>query len=142
MNMRRLLISIAVAAILTGVFLGNAYLYTNVGYPSALDRIGSALLYVGFLLAVPPGMIWYWLGSVGVVPELRGRESFIQLNPGLWIFCFLFYVLVAYLIAVLWHWIKARRNARRAAQQDAPPNGGSATQLGNSEVTGGPPSVS
>jgi hypothetical protein len=83
MNITRLLISVAVAAILMGVFLSGAYLYTNVGYPSALDSVGSALLYVGILLAVPPGMIWYWLGSVGFVSELRGRESFIQLNPGL-----------------------------------------------------------
>jgi membrane protein implicated in regulation of membrane protease activity len=114
--MRRLLTSIAIAAILMGIFLGNAYLYTNIGYPSAFDRIGSALLYVGILLAVPPGMIWSWLGSVGIVPELRGRESFIQLNPGLWIFCFLFYVLVSYLVAGLWRWYKARRNAKKGAQ--------------------------
>lgn len=142
MNIRRLLISVAVAAILMGVFLGNAYLFTNVGYPSALDRIGSALLYVGILLAVPPGMIWYWLGSVGVVPELRGRESFIQLNPGLWLFCFLFYALVVYLIVDLWDWIKARRNARRDAQLYPPPNGDFATHLANSGAPERPPSVS
>lgn len=96
--MKRLLKSIVISAILTGVLLGNAYLKCHIGYPSFLDWLGNTLLFIGLILAIPPGMIWAWLGNMGLVPELRGRESFIMLNPGLWIFCFLFYVFVTYLI--------------------------------------------
>jgi uncharacterized membrane protein YedE/YeeE len=114
--MRRILTSIVISAVLMGVFLGNAYLYCNVGYPSCLDRVGEVLLRVGICLAIPPGMIWIGMGNIGLVPELRGRESFIELNPGLWVFCFLFYVGVAYLGCVLWHWWKARQRTNRDAQ--------------------------
>jgi hypothetical protein len=115
--MRKLITSIVISATLMGIFLGNAYLYCNVGYPSCLDRVGDVLLRVGIWLAIPPGMIWISLGNIGLVPELRGRESFIELNPGFWVFCFLFYVGLAYMGCGLWYWRKARWKTRKDAQQ-------------------------
>lgn len=95
---KNILISTLSAALLVGVLLGNAYLFNNVGYPPIVDRFGEILFWVGIVFVIPPFFIFSALNKVGLARELQGRESFIQMNPGFWVFCFLFYILAIYLI--------------------------------------------
>jgi hypothetical protein len=109
-KMTRLLTSFGLSIIIVGSLLGNAHLYCNIGYPSLLRPVGLSFVFVGVLLAIPPGLVYLMLSYIGLVPELRGRESFIQLNPALWIFCFLFYTLAIHFIRLLWHRRKHRQS--------------------------------
>jgi hypothetical protein len=87
-----------ISAIMVGTLVGNAYVDSNVGYPGVLRVVGFVLMMVGILAVIPPAEVFWGLQKIGLAWELRGRESFIQLNPGFWIYCFGFYAIVIYLV--------------------------------------------
>lgn len=102
--------AVILSAIMVGTLVGNAYIDANIGYPRILKPAGFILTMVGFMLVIAPGTVFLWLQRIGLAWELRGRESFIQLNPGFWIYCVGFYAVVIYLALRLWR----RRQRRRS----------------------------
>ncbi len=89
---KHLLVSFAVSVTLVGLLVGNAYLTYNIGGGF------EPLAWVGFVVLIPPGLMYMLLSGIGIMPELRGRENFIESNPWLWIFCVIFYTIVIYVI--------------------------------------------
>lgn len=98
LRLRHLAISLIISITLVSMLVGNAYMYTNIGYPGYLDAIGEAVLIIGMVLVIPPGLIYSMFSKFGLLPELAGRESFIEMNPVLWVFCMVFYFAVIYSI--------------------------------------------
>jgi ribose/xylose/arabinose/galactoside ABC-type transport system permease subunit len=109
--MRRLLTSFVLSTFIVGVLVGNAYIVTSIGYPVFLAPIGQFFIYVGFIFAIPPWVGFWILDKLGLAWELRGRESFIESNLALWIYCVVFYTFFIYLIRSLWHRYTLRRKA-------------------------------
>ena len=101
-NLKKVSVSFLLSIVFVGVLLGNAYMTTSVGYPAFIQPVGTALTVIGYVAAILPAIIYSGLAGLGVVPELRGRESFIRLNMALWIFCVIFYTLVIYLCLRYW----------------------------------------
>lgn len=106
--------SITLSAVLVGTLVGNAHIESNIGYPTILEPVGFILMMVGFMLVIPPAALFLSLQKIGLGWELRGRESFIQLNPGFWIYCVGFYAVAIYLVRRLWR----RRQLRRSTGSD------------------------
>lgn len=102
-TMKRLLTSFVLSILIVGVLVGNAYVATSIGYPAIFQPVGEIFIYVGFIVAIPPWFGFWILGKLGLAWELRGRESFIELNMVAWIYCVIFYTLFIYLIRSLWH---------------------------------------
>jgi hypothetical protein len=105
----RLLISFALSAFVVGALVGNAYIVYNIGCPVFFEPIGQFLVRVGLVFAIPPGFVLWVLDQLGFEWQLRGRESFIEANPWLWVYCVLFYTITIYLILSLWHRYRLRR---------------------------------
>jgi hypothetical protein len=105
---KHLLKSAICSVVLVIILVGNAYVATSVGYPDPIRPLGTALLYVAFIFAVPPGLLFFCMQKLGIAWELRGRESFIESNPVLWIFCMVFYTLLIYFGFRLWHLFRQR----------------------------------
>jgi hypothetical protein len=97
LRFKHFIIALIISIVTVVILVGNAYISTSIGYPIILlDYIGLAFLIVGFIAVIPPLMIYYLFTAMGPF-ELRGRESFIESNPFLWIFCVLFYTVSIYL---------------------------------------------
>jgi len=105
----RLLISFVLSAFVVGALVGNAYIVCNIGCPAFFEPIGQFLVDVGFVVAIPPGFVLWVLANLGFEWQLRGRESFIESNLWLWIYCVFFYTIAIYLILSLWHRYRLRR---------------------------------
>gem|GEM_PF-2058870 len=105
----RLLISFVLSTFLVGTLVGNAYLFYNVGCPAFFRPICELLDWVGLVVAIPPGFLLWVLANLGFEWQLRGRESFIELNPWLWVYGVFFYTVVIYMILSLWHRYRVRR---------------------------------
>lgn len=108
-KLRHFLVSFIASAVVVGILVGNAYMEFNVGYPSSFRPIGEALVWVGLVFAIPPGSVLWVLDKIGLTWELRGRESFIESNPWLWIYCVAFYTFAIYSILRF----KYRRNQKK-----------------------------
>lgn len=108
-SVRRLLTSFLLSTLVVGGLVGNAYIQTVIGYPEILQPIGLFFVYVGFAFAIPPYLGFLVLNIFGLAWELRGRESFIESNPGLWIYCVVFYTLMVFSIRSLWQRYRHRR---------------------------------
>jgi hypothetical protein len=106
---RHLLISVIVSVLLVGSLLGNAYMVSNVGYSPGFEPVGEALFTVAIVVAIPPWLVLVGLSELGLEWETRGRENFILLNPGLWIYCVIFYTLFFFAIFRLRHRYRSRR---------------------------------
>lgn len=104
---KHFLISCAVSLLMVGFLVGNAYLTYNVGGGF------EPLAMVGMVMLIPPGTIYMLLSNIGLMPELRGRESFIESNPWLWIFCVIFYAIVIYMILRLVGILHRRLNSKK-----------------------------
>ena len=104
-QLKHFIISFTVSLIVVGFFVSNAYFTYNVGGGF------EPFVWVGLMLLIPPGFLYGILGSIGLTPELRGRENFIESNPWLWIFCIIFYMLVIYLI-LRWRHSKKEQNQK------------------------------
>ena len=50
------------------------------------------------IFAVLPGIPIFILATLGLEMPLRGRESFIELNIGLWVYCVIFYSILIYFL--------------------------------------------
>ena len=98
MLLRHISYSFIFSTVIVSVLVGNAYMLTSIGYSGILKIIGTAILFISFFIAIPPGMVYLFFQSVGILPELVGRESFIESNPFLWIVCVLFYTVIIYLV--------------------------------------------
>ena len=108
-KLRHLLISVLLSVVIVGLLVGNAYMEFNIGYPRFLQPVGEALVWVGLVVAVPPWSILWVLNKIGITWELRGRESFIESNLWLWIYCACFYAFAIYLTLRFKH----RRNQKK-----------------------------
>jgi hypothetical protein len=106
---RHILLALSYSVLLIGSHVGNAYMACNVGYPNFLENVGLGVMMVGLVVAIPPGIILWGLDLVGLTWQLRGRESFIESNPWLWVYCTVFYTVAVYLILRLNH----RRHCRK-----------------------------
>lgn len=101
-RLRQFVTSLIISAVVVGVLVGNAYIETNMGYPAILGPVIKPLFWIGLVAAIPPGSGFWILDKLGLAWELRGRESFIQANPELWLYCVAFYTVVIYLIRRAW----------------------------------------
>ena len=90
------IISFVISAVGVGALVGNAYMVNNVGYPNGLDQIGGWVMLGSLVFAVLPAIPLFILSLLGLEIPLRGRESFIELNIGLWIYCVIFYSSLIY----------------------------------------------
>jgi hypothetical protein len=91
------IISFVISAVGMGALLGNAYMVSNIGYPNGLNSIGIWVMMGSLCFAVLPGIPIWILSTLGLQIPFRGRESFIELNIGLWIYCVVFYSCLIYL---------------------------------------------
>jgi len=91
------IISFVVSAVGVGALVGNAYMVSNIGYPNGLNNIGFWVMMGSLVFAVLPGIPILILAGLGLDIPFRGRESFIELNIGLWIYCVIFYSCLIYL---------------------------------------------
>jgi hypothetical protein len=91
------IISFVISAVGVGALVGNAYMVNNIGYPNGLNNIGVWIMMGSLVFAVLPGIPILILAILGLEIPLRGRESFIELNIGLWIYCAIFYSCLIYL---------------------------------------------
>ncbi|MFZ1684486.1 MAG: hypothetical protein WAU88_10210 [Candidatus Zixiibacteriota bacterium] len=107
--LRRLLTSFLWSFGVVGGLVGNAYVATSVGYPGFLQWIGMFFVMVGFVVAIPPGLFFSLLTAVGLGWELRGRESFVESNPGLWVYCVVFYTFFVFAIRTWWQRHKRKK---------------------------------
>ena len=98
---------------MVGVLVGNAYIATSIGYPNKLHPFGLALVNIGYTVGMPAFIGYLGLQKIGLGWELRGRESFIESNIGLWIYCIIFYALIFYVVARIWHRYWVRFKGRR-----------------------------
>jgi ribose/xylose/arabinose/galactoside ABC-type transport system permease subunit len=105
-RLRHFFTALIAAALIVGVLVGNAYVNFNIGYPKFIRPVSDVFVLIGLVLIVPPGIMLSGLYMAGLKWELRGRESFIESNLWLWIYCVVFYTLVFYVILRLRH----RRN--------------------------------
>jgi len=108
-SLKKLVTSFILSVLIGGILVGNAYIQTNIGYPTFLKPIGKFLIWVGLVIAIPPGFLFWILSKLGLAWELRGRETFIESNIPLWIYCVLFYTFFIYLIRFLWSYYKRKR---------------------------------
>lgn len=97
-KLKHLLLSFGFSTVVVGALVGNAYMACNVGYPGFLEYVGLAIVFVSFIVAIPPGIILSGLDLIGLTWHLRGRESFIQSNPWLWVYCAAFYTIAIYVV--------------------------------------------
>jgi hypothetical protein len=107
----RLSTSFLASLLLVGSLLGNAYMATVVGYPPGLQSLGDFLIIVGLVVAIPAWISLLPIAALGWEP--KGRESFIESNPGLWIYCFVFYAFLIYAVRRLWAYYRTRRAERQ-----------------------------
>jgi hypothetical protein len=114
-RLRHAIVSIILSTILIGILVGNAYIATSIGYPHSLQPIGSALIQIGFVVGMPAFVGFLGLQKLGLGWELRGRESFIESNIGLWIYCIIFYALIFYLVARIWYRYWSRLKERHSS---------------------------
>ena len=94
-RLKHLLISCTASLTLVGYLVGAAYLNYNAG---GLGSAGEPLVWIGLVVLIPPGIVYLFFSEIKLLPELRGRESFIVSNPWLWIFCVVFYTVAFYMI--------------------------------------------
>jgi len=92
------IISFVISAVGVGGLVGNAYVVNNIGYPKGLDYIGFGIMMGSLVFAVLPGIPLLILAILGLEIPLRGRESFIELNIGLWIYFVIFYSFLIYFL--------------------------------------------
>ena len=93
------IISFVVSAFGVGILVGNAYMVSNIGYPNdLLERIGGLVMLGSVVFAVLPAIPLWILSVLGLEIPLQGRESFIELNIGLWIYCVIFYSSLIYFL--------------------------------------------
>ncbi len=83
----QLFASLLLSVVMVGVLVGNAYYAWS-----------EILMLVGLVLAVPALLGFMLLSSMGLGWQLRGRESFVQSNPGAWVYCVVFYTLLFFVI--------------------------------------------
>ena len=77
---------------------------------------------IGFVFAIPPGLFFEGvMQPLGLAWELRGRESFMDQNNALWIYCFVFYVVFIYVIRSAWSYLRSRRAKRLVANSEQAP---------------------
>ena len=96
-HLKYLIYSFFISSIVVSLLVGNAYMSSVIGYPWViLDLLGLALMMVSAIIALPPAIVYSLLSLIGVFPELRGRETFVESNPELWIFCAIFYTVYMY----------------------------------------------
>lgn len=88
----------AIAWVGVGLLVGNAYLANITSYPPILEFLGVFITVVSILFLVLPGLSLAGLEWLGFEFQLRGRESFISMNPWLWIYCAVFYSVFLFLI--------------------------------------------
>jgi hypothetical protein len=110
----KIITSFIISTLMVGILVGHAYYFCNIGYPSLLEPIGGVLFFVSFIFAIPPAIGFWVLSKIGLAWELRGRESFIELNMALWIYCIIFYTLFIYLIRTLWHKYRSKGKTLKA----------------------------
>ncbi len=92
------IISFVISAVGVGTLVGNAYMVNNIGYPNGLNSIGIWVMMGSLIFAVLPGIPIFILATLGLEMPLRGRESFIELNIGLWVYCVIFYSMLIYFL--------------------------------------------
>jgi hypothetical protein len=90
------IISFVISGVGVGALVGNAYMVNNIGYPNGLNPIGFWVMMGSFVFAILPGIPILVLAILGWEIPLRGRENFIELNIGLWIYCVIFYAGLIY----------------------------------------------
>lgn len=108
-KLRQFLTSFVLSLFIVGLLLGNVFFFNKDGFPKFPRPIGFALVYVGYIALIPPGVVYLGLAKLGFVPEPMGRESFIRSNPVLWIFCVIFYAFSIYFIRRLWQYWKRKK---------------------------------
>ncbi len=101
-RLKHLFISFFVSLALIGLPLGYAYITAGI----------DAVVLISLALLVAPGLIYSLLSYIGLLPELRGRESFIVSNPWLWIFCIIFYAAFIYTI-LRWRYAKHEKGENK-----------------------------
>jgi hypothetical protein len=87
-KLTHLLIAFVLSLVLVGLPLGYAYATGGI----------DAIVLASLALLAAPALAYSLFSSIGMLPELRGRERFIASNPALWIFCVIFYTAVIYTI--------------------------------------------
>lgn len=92
------IISIAISTTGIGLLVGNAYMASNVGYPDVIDQVGEVIMLASLIFAILPAIPLMIVSALGVEIPLQGRESFIESNIWLWIYCAIFYACLIYLI--------------------------------------------
>jgi hypothetical protein len=92
-KLAHILISFVSSLVLVGLPLGYAYMTGGI----------DAIVLASLALLALPALAYLLFSSIGLLPELRGRESFIASNPALWIFCVIFYTAAIYTILRWWH---------------------------------------
>jgi hypothetical protein len=113
-SLKRVLVSCLMSVVLVGALVGNAYMVCNIGYPPPLQLIGGIIFKLSFIFAIPPGIVLLLLSYIGLEWPLRGRESFIESNPWLWVYCVVFYVVFIYLILT---WL-GRQKPKKETEQN------------------------
>ena len=84
------ILSFVISALGVGALVWNAYMVNNVGYPNGLNKVGEWIIRGSLIFAILPAIPLFILAILGLEIPLRGRESFIELNMGLWIYCVIF----------------------------------------------------
>ncbi len=112
---RHAISSLITSIVMVGILVGNAYIATSIGYPDKLRPFGWALVDIGFAVGMPAFVGYLGLQKIGLGWELRGRESFIESNIGLWIYCIIFYTLIFYVVARIWNRYWVRRKERHVS---------------------------
>jgi hypothetical protein len=107
------IISIGIAALGIGILVGNAYMVCNVGYPSGFQGIGEWIMIGSLVFAVLPSLPLLALSALGIDLPLQGRESFIESNIWLWIYCAVVYTCLIFLFLQFMRRVKQRRSERR-----------------------------
>lgn len=108
-TIKSVLFSSTVAIVFVSLLVGNDYMVNNIGYPSILEPIGEVIFLISIIFVIPPFFVFRLLYTIGLAWELTGRESFIQSNPGFWLFCVVFYALTFYFFT---NYLKKRKKRK------------------------------
>jgi hypothetical protein len=118
------ILSFVISAIGVGALVWNAYMLNNVGYPNWFSNIGDWIVRGSLIFAILPAIPLVILAIFGLEIPLRGRESFIQLNMWLWIYCVIFYSVLIYFL--LQYRRKRRSKRMLAVSKDGKKSGANA----------------
>jgi hypothetical protein len=108
-KIKDLIFSFVISAIGVGALVGNAYVACNIGYRyhSIIQFISSSIMSISLVFAVLPAIPLIILSLFGIDLPFRGRESFIEMNMWLWVYCVFFYTLFTYSVM---QYVRKRRD--------------------------------